>query len=328
MVVAVVRGLRRCPRAGRAAVHAGNLRSSAGPAAGRTLVRRCSVAARPTADTRQGRSAPKSPQRRPGHTTGIPCARQLARLHVGGAPTCPAGPKPRLFVHALPCDTCARRGRSLAIGCVHERRTGTAPRVSCCRKAGRRAYGGEDRGAPSGCGARCTGARRQAEARVQVVRGSGVAAPQVGMVVNRIEARPFEVEAFKRQLMAASLSTSSEYVVDLIGDAMEEIVGGEADKLSVEMLYERAGGFLSRLGGVAGADVDGFVRRIALSRWCGIVRWFLDERPLAEFVYDTTDILRDHRRHGAELIRAIVCLQPSYRPHLSEVATALDTTCL
>src|SRR6185436_10369947 len=51
----------------------------------------------------------------------------------------------------------------------------------------------------------------------------------------------------KLRLSARSLIT----LADLIGDAMEEIVGVEADKLSVEMLYERAGGFLSRLGGVA-----------------------------------------------------------------------------
>jgi hypothetical protein len=57
----------------------------------------------------------------------------------------------------------------------------------------------------------------------------------------------------------------------------------------------------------------------------GIVRWFLDENPLAEFVYDTTDILRDTNRHGAELIRAVVCLDTRYRPHLARVADAFET---
>jgi hypothetical protein len=94
------------------------------------------------------------------------------------------------------------------------------------------------------------------------------------------------------------------------------------------MFYERAGSFLSRLGHVAGADISSFVRRIALSRWCGIVRWFVDERPLAEFVYDTTDILRDTHRHGAELIRVVVCLDAAYRPHLEKVTTALGTVCV
>jgi hypothetical protein len=128
----------------------------------------------------------------------------------------------------------------------------------------------------------------------------------------------------KLRLSARSLIT----LADLVGDAMEEVVGSMASKLNVEMFYERAGSFLSRLGDVAGADINGFMRRIALSRWCGIVRWFLDERPLAEFVYDTTDILRDTHRHGAELIRAVVCLDASYRPHLNEVAAALETTCV
>lgn len=128
----------------------------------------------------------------------------------------------------------------------------------------------------------------------------------------------------KLRLSARSLIT----LADLVGDAMEEVVGDQAAKLGVEMLYERAGAFLARLGNVPGADVDTFVRHIALSRWCGVVRWFLDENPLAEFVYDTTDILRDHDRHGAELIRAIVCLDPAYRPHLQEVATALETVCV
>jgi len=128
----------------------------------------------------------------------------------------------------------------------------------------------------------------------------------------------------KLRLSAGSLIT----LADLVGDAMEEVVGSLAPKLSVEMFYERAGSFLSRLGHVAGADISTFVRRIALSRWCGIVRWFVDEIPLAEFVYDTTDILRDTHRHGAELIRVVVCLHAAYRPHLEKVATALETVCV
>lgn len=129
----------------------------------------------------------------------------------------------------------------------------------------------------------------------------------------------------KLRLSARSLIT----LADLVGDAMEAVVGAPmASKLSVEMFYERAGRFLSRLAFVAGADIAKFMRRIALSRWCGIVRWLLDEKPLAEFVYDTTDILRDTQRHGAELIRAVVCLDPVYRPHLENVATGLATVCV
>jgi len=99
------------------------------------------------------------------------------------------------------------------------------------------------------------------------------------------------------------------------------MVGPEnALRLGVEFYYERSGTYLSRLGGRIGAGADGFLRMVALSRWCGIVKKIQDERPLVEFVYDTTDILRDEHQLGGELLRAVVCLDPAYRADVAKIA--------
>ena len=121
----------------------------------------------------------------------------------------------------------------------------------------------------------------------------------------------------KLRLPARSLITLAE----LCGDLIEDLVGSEnALSLGVEFYYERAGTYLSRLSGRVGPGAADFLRRVALPRWCGIVRWFVGNSPLAEFVYDTTDILRDEQRLGAELIRAIVCLDPRYRLKVARIA--------
>jgi hypothetical protein len=126
----------------------------------------------------------------------------------------------------------------------------------------------------------------------------------------------------KLRLSARSLITLAE----LVADSMEQVVGeAAATQLSVEMYYERAGSFLGGLANTPGSDVATFVRRVALPRWCGIVRWYLDDAPLAALVYDTTDILRESHRLGAELILAVVCLDPRYREHLAAVAEAYKT---
>jgi len=122
----------------------------------------------------------------------------------------------------------------------------------------------------------------------------------------------------KLRLPARSLITLAE----LLGDLIEHIVGPEnATKLGVEFYFERSGSYLSKLSGRIGLGCAGFLRRVALPRWCGIVKWFLDERPLAEFVYDTTDILRDEHLLGAELLRAVVCLDSRYRGDFQQIAS-------
>jgi hypothetical protein len=83
-------------------VRPGDLRASAGPAAGRALVRRRFVV-RTVADMLgqlgRDRSAPRSTQRRPAHAPGIRWrARRLRRFHRGPPRATRGRPKPHLFV--------------------------------------------------------------------------------------------------------------------------------------------------------------------------------------------------------------------------------------
>lgn len=111
----------------------------------------------------------------------------------------------------------------------------------------------------------------------------------------------------KLRLSVRSLIT----LANLTQAVVEEMVGpSQAADLSVDFYYERSGDYLSKLVGQPVAPSPQFLRRISLSRWCAIVRWYLSNVPLVEFVYDTTDILRDRERLGGELLRGIVALAP------------------
>jgi hypothetical protein len=122
----------------------------------------------------------------------------------------------------------------------------------------------------------------------------------------------------KLRLPVRSLIT----LADLLGDLVERLVGAEnAPRLSVEFYYERSGTYLSKLNGRLTSGAGSFFREVALPRWCGIIRWFIGEKPLVEFVYDTTDILRDERQLGAELLRAVVCLDAAHHRKFRDVAT-------
>jgi hypothetical protein len=111
-------------------------------------------------------------------------------------------------------------------------------------------------------------------------------------------------------------------LADLLGDLVERLVGTtNAHRLSVEFYYERSGTYLAKLNGRVTAGVGSFFRDVALPRWCGIIRWFIGEKPLVEFVYDTTDILRDEHQLGGELLRAVVCLDAAYHHAFRDVAT-------
>ena len=54
-----------------------------------------------------------------------------------------------------------------------------------------------------------------------------------------------------------------------------------------------------------------------MSRWCAIVRWFIRDQPIVEFVYDTTDILRGS---GDNLLLAIVVLSSRLRRTFYRIA--------
>jgi hypothetical protein len=94
-------------------------------------------------------------------------------------------------------------------------------------------------------------------------------------------------------------------LAQLHSDLLEFLVGDAATKLSVDFLYKRGGTYLNELRMRRGTARP--LREVVLPRWCGIVRWYLGSRPLADFVYDTTDILRDEARGGRDLLRAVVC---------------------
>ncbi|MBS2013567.1 MAG: hypothetical protein JST00_11805 [Deltaproteobacteria bacterium] len=107
-------------------------------------------------------------------------------------------------------------------------------------------------------------------------------------------------------------------LVELHAGLMEAIVGNKAPKLSVEFIYKRGGTYLSTLRIPRGAARA--LREVVLPRWCGIVRWYLGARPLADFVYDTTDILRDEARVGRDLIRATVSHQKRFDASIKGIA--------
>jgi len=125
----------------------------------------------------------------------------------------------------------------------------------------------------------------------------------------------------KMRLSVRSLVTLAE----MFCGVMEHVVGASGrNALTVEFLYKRSGEYLAELSGrvprpsLGSAD---FLQNIVLPRWCAVMRWYVAERPLCEFVFDTTDILRtgDHAR--LPLLRALVCFQHQYAKNLALVSS-------
>ena len=109
---------------------------------------------------------------------------------------------------------------------------------------------------------------------------------------------------------------------DRMAGLVEEIVGTEALELEVEFFFQRSGTYLSELNGQLVPGCGPFLRRIALSRWCGVVRWHLNDKPLLDFVYDTTDIVRDEEDDGGALLRGVVCLNQKFQSGVADIARA------
>jgi hypothetical protein len=105
------------------------------------------------------------------------------------------------------------------------------------------------------------------------------------------------------------------HLADRLTDLIETAVGSaRATQLAVDFYYKRSGDYLSGLrGGWSAGTLVSFLGEVVLSRWCGIVRWHLGDALLAEFVYDTTDIVRPHGEPDGHLLRAIVCHDTSFR---------------
>jgi len=127
----------------------------------------------------------------------------------------------------------------------------------------------------------------------------------------------------KLRLSVRSLVALAEFV----GGAVEDVVGADrAPRLRVDFRYERAGEYLSRLSGRVRdphAATD-FLRRVALSRWCAIMRWGIGPDDFVEFVYETTDVVRRAAVQNRELLRAVVCLSPAFQQEVSILAEAFN----
>jgi hypothetical protein len=127
----------------------------------------------------------------------------------------------------------------------------------------------------------------------------------------------------KLRLHVQSLVTLADY----IGAAVERLVGPEtAAMLRVDFRYERSGDYLSKLAGRVfdPRDAASLVRRVVLSRWCAIVRWYISDSELVEFVFDTTDVVRNAAAQVGALLRAIVSVSPEFRRETAILAESFD----
>lgn len=107
--------------------------------------------------------------------------------------------------------------------------------------------------------------------------------------------------------------------------SMEGVVGSTLAKdLRVDLRYQRSGDFLAGLSGrVAASPASTFLQRVALSRWCAVIRWSLGATSVAELVFDTTDVVRDAEAQSRELLRGIVACDPRHVTALQSVGRAL-----
>jgi hypothetical protein len=113
-------------------------------------------------------------------------------------------------------------------------------------------------------------------------------------------------------------------LAEIMASTIERIVQGRANELNVEFAFERSGEYLARLAGrIDGAGAK-FLRKVVFSRWCAVIRWHLADKRIVEFVFDTTDILRDEATLGRELLSAVVCLEPTLAPDFRQLADELS----
>jgi hypothetical protein len=115
-------------------------------------------------------------------------------------------------------------------------------------------------------------------------------------------------------------------LAEAMAKPMEGAVGAQrAQRLSVEVFYRRSGEYVRRLGGLVDpTDAASAFSEVAFPRWCGIVRWYMDDAPLIDFVYDSTDILRNVADRGRDLLRAVTCLHRPFVPVADQFAKYFD----
>jgi hypothetical protein len=84
--------------------------------------------------------------------------------------------------------------------------------------------------------------------------------------------------------------------------------------LRFEPFFQLSGGYLAglySLGGPSPVRIERMVTSIHLSRYVGVLRFFLDDRFFCDVVFDTTDILRETPTWGAML-----AILPAFEEHV------------
>jgi hypothetical protein len=112
---------------------------------------------------------------------------------------------------------------------------------------------------------------------------------------------------------------------EILGPRIEEVVGDDsAVNLEVGYFFRQSGTYLSELVAGPKSDLPDFLGRVTLSRWCGVLRWWLGDSPLADFVYDTTDLIRERTSIATQLLAGVVCYSAAHESGLRALAADFD----
>jgi hypothetical protein len=112
-------------------------------------------------------------------------------------------------------------------------------------------------------------------------------------------------------------------LAEAMADAMDHAVGPRyAPSLTVEFLFKRSGDYLRDLAGkvVDARRAAEMFATLSLPRWCAIGRWFIGDTPIAEFIFDTTDVLREPAQVENGLLLCVVCRHRALEKILSQIA--------
>ncbi|QBQ54334.1 hypothetical protein [Nitrosococcus wardiae] len=103
------------------------------------------------------------------------------------------------------------------------------------------------------------------------------------------------------------------YLTEALSDLNQE--------LGLLVYFERSGEYQASLYGktVNPSRVPQFQKTIALSRYVGVHRWYLDGMPFMETLWDTTDTMRENR-YGENLL-GVTCLKPSLQTFVDGLAS-------
>lgn len=106
---------------------------------------------------------------------------------------------------------------------------------------------------------------------------------------------------------------------------MQACFAGPTDELAVDIFFERSGRYLSDLYHlpVSPDRLPGFLRKIALSRYVGVIRWHLNGEAILDTVWDTTDQLRETRNE--EHLLGIVSFRASDHPTVDKIGKLLGS---